>query len=310
MGGKLLVQVENLYRYYGDICAVHDVSFNLQTGQVLGFLGPNGAGKSTTMRLLAGNLAPHAGRILIEDIDLLAHPRSAKTAIGYLPETPPLYPEMTVDEFLQYCARLHLVPRTTIVDAVEQAKQRCGLADVGRRLIGNLSKGYRQRVGIAQAIIHNPTVIILDEPTVGLDPIQVVEIRELIRLLGRERGVILSTHILSEVQAVCSHVQIIHQGRLVYASNIADLDQHRTSVIVGLAMAPLATTLAETKGITRVEELAPGRFRLYHSATADPVPQLVERACNNNWGLRELTPERSDLEKIFIDLTLGQMEAV
>ncbi|HET7370256.1 MAG TPA: ABC transporter ATP-binding protein, partial [Gammaproteobacteria bacterium] len=177
MGSDILVSVDALDRYYGRRAAVSGLSFELAKGEVLGFLGPNGAGKTTTMQMLTGNLAPSAGSIEINGIDLLERPKDAKRAIGYLPEQPPVYFELSVDEYLDYCARLNRVPRGKIRAARDDAKARCGLADVGRRLIGNLSKGYRQRVGIAQAIIHMPPVVILDEPTVGLDPIQIREIR-------------------------------------------------------------------------------------------------------------------------------------
>ncbi len=235
-----LISVEHLYRYYGTTCAVRDVNFELRKGQVLGFLGPNGAGKSTTMQILSGNLAPSAGRVMINGIDLLDQPKRAKAELGYLPEQPPLYRELTVDEYLWFCARLNRIPGKGRSAAVATAKQRCGLADVGGRLIGNLSKGYQQRVGIAQAIIHTPKVVILDEPTVGLDPIQIREIRNLIRELGKEHGIILSTHILPEVQAVCTHVQIIHQGTLVFADSIAGLDARMrgSHLRVGLRQPP------------------------------------------------------------------------
>lgn len=311
MTGKTLVQVENLHRCYGDTWAVREVSFVLNQGQVLGFLGPNGAGKSTTMQLLAGNLGPDVGRILINGIDLLDEPRRAKASIGYLPEFPPLYRELTVDEYLNYCARLHRMPRATITIAVERAKERCGLPAVGRRLIGNLSKGYQQRVGLAQAILHEPAVIVLDEPTVGLDPIQIREIRDLIRELGREHGVIISTHILSEIQAICSHVQVMHQGRLVYASSVAELGrrQHGTSLIVALNAPPAPEILAGLPAISGVEALGDGRFRLRHALGAEPAAALAVCACEQGWGLTELTPERTTLEQVFIDLTLGYAES-
>src|SRR3972149_378813 len=206
-----LARVENLYRYYGDICAVHDVSFEIKRGEVLGFLGPNGAGKSTTMQIISGNLAPSAGLVQINGIDMLDQPKLAKAQLGYLPEQPPLYRELTVDEYLGYCGQINRVPGGKRRAAVDTARQRCGLTEVGRRLIGNLSKGFQQRVGIAQAIIHSPALVILDEPTVGLDPIQIREIRALIRELAGEHSVILSTHILPEGQAICARVQIIPQ---------------------------------------------------------------------------------------------------
>ena len=207
-----------------------EINLELRRGEVLGFLGPNGAGKTTTMRMLTGNLAPSAGSVEICGIDLLDRPRDAKARIGYLPETPPLYRELTVDEYLRLAARLHRVSNADLRTALAVAKQRCGLNDVGRQLIGSLSKGYQQRVGIAQAIIHNPDVVILDEPTVGLDPNQMREIRTLIRELGAERSVILSTHILSEVESVCDRVQIMHQGRMVFNDSVIGLKQKQISL--------------------------------------------------------------------------------
>lgn len=178
---EILIQVDQVSRFYGPLRALDDISFEVKKGEVLGFLGPNGAGKSTTMQILSGNLAPSAGRVRICGIDMLDEPKRAKAMLGYLPDQPPLYRELTVDEYLLYCARLNRLPAGRRQSALDVAKQRCGLTEVGRRLIGNLSKGYRQRVGIAQAIIHSPAVVILDEPTVGLDPIQIREIRALIR---------------------------------------------------------------------------------------------------------------------------------
>jgi ABC-2 type transport system ATP-binding protein len=309
MSSEILVQVDNLYRHFGNTRAVDDVSFSLRQGEVLGFLGPNGAGKSTTMQMITGNLAPDAGSIQIYGVDLLDDPRSSKRQIGYLPEQPPVYRELTVDEYLRYCAKLHRVPRKECAGAVDRAKQRCGLQDVGRRLIGNLSKGYQQRAGIAQAILHRPTVVVLDEPTVGLDPIQIREIRELIRELGREHGVILSTHVLHEVQATCSHVQIIHNGCLVHASSLADLNrrQHSTTLLVEFSDPPSADVLVGLPSISRAEPLGVGRFRLYHDGDAAVAPAVARRACTEHWNLRVLTPERTSLEQVFIDLTLGHL---
>ena len=220
---EILVSVTGLHRYYGNHCAVRDLDLELRRGEVLGLLGPNGAGKSTTMNLLTGNLAPDAGAMRIAGHDLLEDPRAAKAAIGYLPEQPPLYLELTVDEYLDYAAGLRGVARRIRRDARDAAKARCGLADSGRRLIGALSKGYRQRVGIAQALVHEPAVVILDEPTVGLDPNQIREIRALIIGLRQDHGVILSTHILPEVLATCTAVTIMDRGRLVYTERVEAL---------------------------------------------------------------------------------------
>ncbi len=305
MAQEILIDAEHLYRYYGPNCAVQDVSFQLAKGDVLGFLGPNGAGKSSTMQMLTGNLAPNAGTIRVRGIDLLDAPKRAKRELGYLPEQPPLYREHTVDEFLTYCGHLHRVAGNGLRAAVGQAKQRCGLGAVGKRLIGNLSKGYQQRVGIAQAILHNPAVVILDEPTVGLDPIQIREIRALIRELGDEHGIILSTHILPEVQGVCNRVQIINRGRLVFSDTMEGLERHLHSqhLIVRLRHMPVASELLQLPGIVGVESLDDGRLRLCYEG-ANPAAALAESAVNKHWGLEELIPERRTLEQIFVELTM------
>jgi ABC-2 type transport system ATP-binding protein len=224
------ISARGLCRYFGARAAVHDVNLELKRGEVLGFLGPNGAGKTTIMRMLTGNLAPSAGTVEICGIDLQDKPRDAKARIGYLPEIPPLYGELTVNEYLRLAAKLHRVDKEKIGSALAKVTQRCGLSNTGERLIGSLSKGYQQRVGIAQAIIHDPDVIVLDEPTVGLDPNQMREVRTLIRELGKERSVILSTHILPEVERVCDRVQIMHEGRMVLDDSIDRLKQKGTSL--------------------------------------------------------------------------------
>lgn len=226
----ITVSAQNLCRNFGNYAAVRGVDLELKQGQVLGLLGPNGAGKTSTLRMLTGNLAPSVGSIKICGVDLLDKPRDAKAHIGYLPETPPLYQDMTVDEYLRFVAKLHRVQRQEIQIALDGVKQRCGLNEVGKRLISTLSKGYQQRVGIAQAIIHDPDVIILDEPTVGLDPNQMREIRALICELGAQHSVILSTHILSEVEVVCDQVKIMHQGRIIFSDTRAGLKQKETSL--------------------------------------------------------------------------------
>ncbi len=300
-----LVQVEQLYRFYGDHCAVDDVTFTLEKGEILGFLGPNGAGKTSTMQMICGNLAPTSGQILINGIDVLDRPKEAKRELGYLPEVPPLYRELNVDEFLGYCGRLHGIPRAKLGQALAQAKERCGLEDAGDRLIGNLSKGYQQRVGIAQAILHTPAVIILDEPTVGLDPIQIREIRELIRELGKEHGIILSTHILPEVQESCTHVQIIHRGRMVMKDTIQGLEQQmRASSIVLTTRSPAEPArLSALPGVQSIEPIGPNRTRIFHDKNTNPAEQIAEIVVSSGWGLLELMPERRSMEQIFIDIT-------
>jgi ABC-2 type transport system ATP-binding protein len=303
-----LLQAEGLTRWYDQNCAVREVSFALRKGQVLGFLGPNGAGKSTTMQMLAGVLAPSAGRITVGAHDLLDAPEAAKAMIGYLPEQPPVYPELTVDEYLDFCARLRRVPRAIVRAKRDEAKARCGLEAQGRRIIGNLSKGFQQRVGIAQAIVHQPSIVILDEPTVGLDPIQIREIRALIVELRQEHAVILSTHILPEVQSVCTDVQVIHRGQLVYADSLAALATRAAggALLIELREAPALDALAALAGVTGVDALGGGRFRLL--GQADPAA-VASAAVAGGWGLTELGRERSTLEQLFVELTSSDERA-
>ncbi len=300
---EALVQVDNLSRYYQNHRAISHLSFSLNAGEVLGFLGPNGAGKSTTMQIISGNLAPSEGEVSIGGHDIIEAPRAAKASLGYLPEHPPVYRDASVDEYLSYCGRLHRIPARELADALERAKLQCGLSDVGPRLIGNLSKGYQQRVGIAQAIIHNPPVVILDEPTVGLDPIQIREIRELIRSLGSERSVILSTHILSEVQATCDRVLIIRAGELIYTAPIESLNQgHETPMRIALRNAPEITEITALEGVEHAEVLGDGRVRVFFAPATGP-DALVTAAVEHGWELTELIPEQQSLEDLFIELT-------
>lgn len=305
MRNEILLHVEDLSRFYGPLQAVKKISFSVRQGEVLGFLGPNGAGKTTTMQMLTGNLAPSRGRITIAGHDLLDDPRAAKAAIGYLPELPPLYRDLSVDEYLDYCAALHRLARPKRRAAREAAKQKCGLVEVGRRLIGNLSKGYQQRVGIAQAIIHLPPVIILDEPTAGLDPIQIREIRHVIRELGKEHSVILSTHILPEVQSVCNHVQIIHKGEMVLNDSIEGLAQRLQASVLAVTFrqTPDVAQLARLAGVKKIETLDDGSLRVYHEPSSDPTEALVKLAMDKNWGIVQITPQRATLEDIFVELT-------
>ncbi|MGZ8160819.1 MAG: ABC transporter ATP-binding protein [Methylobacter sp.] len=300
-----LIEAEHLTRYYGQHCAVNDVSFTLAKGEVLGFLGSNGAGKTTTMQMLCGNLAPSAGQIKINGFDLLDQPKAAKMSLGYLPDTPPLYKELTVQEFLLYCARLHGIAKSSETVAIKQAQERCGLNEVADRLIANLSKGFQQRVGIAQAILHNPEVIVLDEPTVGLDPIQIREIRALIRELGQDHGVILSTHILTEVQESCTHVQIIDQGQLIFNETIAGLNRHMDTGTLQIAtrLTVDTNTLLSIPGVSAIENISANRIKIHHSVTANPAEQIAEQIIAAGWGLQELTPVKRSMEDIFISLT-------
>ena len=299
-----LISVKNLTRRDGDFCAVNNISFELAAGDILGFLGPNGAGKSSTMQMLTGNLAPTLGEISIDGIDLLEHPKSAKASLGYLPENPPLYKEMTVTEFLRFSGQLHLINKSELSKVCDSAIERCGLGNVRQRLIQNLSKGYQQRVGIAQAILHSPPVIILDEPTVGLDPIQIIEIRQLMKSLGETHGIILCTHILPEVQAVCNRVQIIDQGNLVYSSSIeALLNKQETQYEITLSTDIGLKTLASHDAFTSIEQTGNNSFIADSDLSAE---QLSEYIVKQQWGLTRFTPHQTSLEQIFIDLTAGE----
>jgi ABC-2 type transport system ATP-binding protein len=303
MTSQAVVQVKNLSRFYQNQSAIKNLSFSLNAGEVLGFLGPNGAGKSTTMKILTGNLAPSEGQVRIKGFDIIESPREAKQQIGYLPEHPPLYCEASVDEYLKYCAQLRGIRRQSINNALDVSKQQCGLSDVGRRLIGHLSKGYQQRVGIAQAIIHNPPVIILDEPTVGLDPIQMRDIRHLIKKLGQEHSVILSTHILSEVQATCDQVQIIQQGELIYHSSIETLNLSQApSMTIGLNQPPTIEQLKQLDQVTHVKAIDEQRFELFFEGES-PAQAIVQQSVQRQWELYELIPGQQSLEDLFIELT-------
>jgi len=300
-----LIRAAHLCRYYGSHCAVRDVDFSVARGEVLGFLGPNGAGKTTTMQMLSGNLAPSAGQILINGIDLLDQPGAAKGQLGYLPDNPPVYRELTVQEYLEYCAALHRIPRQARFQAIAKSKRRCALDGVAGRLIGNLSKGFQQRIGIAQAILHNPEIIILDEPTVGLDPIQIREIRALIRELGSEHGIILSTHILPEVQESCSHVQIIDQGRLVLHETIAGLERHMNTASLSIRTRDPFDfqQLSVLPGINSIETITPEHCRVHHDLENNPAEGIAESIIASGAGLLALVPEKKTMEEIFLALT-------
>jgi ABC-2 type transport system ATP-binding protein len=305
---KTMICADKLDRYYADTHAVQNLSFKLKQGDVLGFLGPNGAGKSTTMQMLSGVLAPSAGRILINGIDLLEQPIQARAQLGYLPEKPPLYPELKVNEYLIFCAQLRRIKKADLRQALDLVLQRCDLTDVRHRIIGNLSKGYQQRVGIAQAIIHQPAVVILDEPSVGLDPIQVRKIRELIKQLSQQHSVILSTHILPEVQAVCNRVQIIQQGKLVFSDTMENINSSAqdNQLLVAFERPPAAHQLQAIDGISAVSALGAGRFRLQIENSQPLGERISQVALTQHWGLQELYREKQTLEQIFIELTSGE----
>ncbi len=304
-----LIDAQHLHRYYADTHAVNDVCIELHQGDILGLLGPNGAGKTSCMQMLCGSLAPSSGQITIKQFDLLEQPAQAKRHIGYLPDKPPLYPELTVDEYLDYAARLRKVSKASIAAQRNKSKQQCGLSQHGKRLIGHLSKGYQQRLGIAQAIIHQPDIIILDEPTVGLDPIQIREIRELIGELGALHGIILSTHILPEVQAVCNRVQMIHQGRSLFNKSMQQLRQSNR-VFLQLEQSVEIAALQKIPGVDSAQALNQQQYLLEGAQLRTSLAEISRYCVEQNWGLLQIQLQENDLEQIFIGLSSGDAAIV
>jgi len=308
----ILLEAQNLSRFFGRNVAVKHIDLTIKRGEILGFLGPNGAGKSTTMKMLSGNLAPDSGEIRINGYDLLTQPKQAKAQLGYLPENPPLYRELTVGEYLKHCARLNRLKGKSLQSAVDTVIDRCGLGEVQRRLIGQLSKGYQQRTGIAQAIVHSPAVVILDEPTSGLDPVQIRQIRELIREIANEHSVILSTHILPEVEMLCDRVQIISKGQVIFADSLAALHQQRLSsrLRISLANPPPAAEIQSLQHVASVEVLSSQQFRILYHPENDPTENLLTQAVSKQWQLQELVREQDSLEDIFMQLVNFDTAAV
>src|SRR5215472_7425825 len=312
-----MIKVEGLTKRYARTVAVDDISFEVEKGQIVGFLGPNGAGKTTTMRVLTCFLPPTSGKATIAGFDVQENPQEVKKRIGYLPETPPLYPEMEVIEYLDFVGQLKGIAKSEIKSRVDDVITRCALGDVRLRLIGKLSKGYRQRVGIAQAIIHNPDVLILDEPTSGLDPKQIIEIRELLRALAGEHTIILSTHILSEVEHSCERVIIISQGRLVAQDSVSNLTNRlRGSEAVSVEVEPAGGSpgagevqqrLEQVSGVSRVmmKDSRDGRlvFEVESLQGRHIRADLARSVVNAGWNLNELRPVGLSLEDIFLQLT-------
>jgi ABC-2 type transport system ATP-binding protein len=307
-----MIEVENLTKRYGPTLAVSDVSFEVQKGEVLGFLGPNGAGKTTTMRILTGYLPPTEGRARVAGFDVSESPMEAKRRTGYLPENPPVYPEMTVREYLTFVGKIKGVPRRDLKVRLGEVSEKCAVQDVIERPIGKLSKGYRQRVGIAQAIIHNPDVLILDEPTAGLDPKQIIETRELIRSLAGQHTVILSTHILPEVSKTCHRVVVINQGKVAAAGAPDELNmrlQGFETIVVTVEgpAAEIIDRLQRVGGVNLVEprESTGGRmtFEIHAEKGNDVRAELARAIVESQWKLFELKTSGMSLEDIFLKLT-------
>ena len=309
-----MIDVVEVTKQYGSIAAVDRISFSVAKGEVVAFLGPNGAGKTTTMRILTCFMPATSGKARVAGFDCFEQPMEVKRRIGYLPETPPLYPEMTVHEYLTFAARLKSVANADVRRAVDRVVERVSLGDVRGRLIGNLSRGYRQRVGLAQALIHDPLVLILDEPTSGLDPRQIIEIRELIANLAESHTVILSTHMLPEATAVCHRVVIIHDGRILAQDSQERLsDRLRQSAKVSMVLrSPAADTVPQLKAMPGVlavfyEETLPyPTVCVESSAHQDLREDLARLAVNREWGLVELTSVTMTLEDVFLKLTQAE----
>jgi ABC-2 type transport system ATP-binding protein len=326
-----VIEVQHITKRYGNVTAVDDVSFRVERGEILGFLGPNGAGKTTTMRILTGYMPPSEGRAMVAGYDLFNDAIAAKRRTGYLPETPPLYPDMTALEYLDFVARIKGVPSRERKTRVAAVMERTRIADVAHRHCGKLSKGYRQRVGLAQALIHNPDVLILDEPTAGLDPKQIIETRELIRSLAGNHTVVLSTHILPEVAQTCDRVVIINKGRVV----AIDTPDNLTARLKGAATlyvqvdaqgADAGAALAAVPGVTRVSSAEHPRGTAAPDADALPPPagvphafevesepdvdvrrDLARAVVTRGWGLLELRPVRMSLEDVFLQVTTEEV---
>ncbi|MDC4204755.1 MAG: ATP-binding cassette domain-containing protein [Candidatus Manganitrophus sp.] len=310
-----MIEVVHLGKRYGEIVAIDDVNFSVAKGEILAFLGPNGAGKTTTMRILTCFMPATSGTAKVAGFDIFESPMEVKRRIGYLPDNPPLYPEMTVSEYLQFVAKIKGVPNQRIKAALASALEKCNLGDVARRLIGNLSRGYRQRVGLAQAMIHNPDVLILDEPTVGLDPKQIIEIRELIKGLGGEHTIVLSTHILPEATAVSQKVVIINRGRIVAVDSQERLSaqvrkSEKISVRVRRGEAVDPEKIVSIEGVQQIlpQPAQPsmngeGVFIVESELGRDIREELSKRVVECGWGLLEMKPLAVSLEEVFLQLT-------
>ena len=314
MNEKSMIEVRDLIKHYGEVQAIRGISFKIRRGEVVGLLGPNGAGKTTTMKILTGYLAPTSGGIYVGGLDAYENGLICRNMIGYLPEHNPLYPELVVYDFLRYVGDLRGLPKKVISDRIESVGRRCGLQEVIGRAIGELSKGFRQRVGLAQALLHDPPVLILDEPTSGLDPNQIVEIRELIRELGKDHTVILSTHNLPEVMQVCNRIIIVHRGSLVADGSHEELVNQAVrdpAVILEVANegsdpSAMGAKIKSELAVQSVEQQVTGettRLRIRVKPGVDIRPQLFNMASDQAWPLMELHRDAPDLEQIFQRLT-------
>lgn len=300
-----ILKIENLSHRYSNTWAIRDI--NLEIGQtgILGLLGSNGAGKSTTMNIMCGVLNQTEGKVLIDGIDLRNEPEPAKMNLGFLPQNAPLYMDLTVDEYLKHCAALRLMKKDSIKTALEDVKERCGIGHFSKRLISNLSGGYRQRVGIAQAIIHKPKLVVLDEPTNGLDPNQIVEVRALIKEIAQDRAVIFSSHILSEVQVLCRDVVMIDNGKIVFADSMNAFNNYVEphSLLIILANPPTVQEWMKIDGVTSVETLTDEKMRVFFSGDQKITEKIIETSVHNGWRLKEISLDKSSIDEVFARLS-------
>lgn len=299
-----IVRIEHLSHKYSHSWAIRDINMEISETGIVGLLGSNGAGKSTTMNILCGALNQTDGNVYINGFDMRKQPEEAKKHIGFLPQVPPLYMDLTVDEYLMYCAGLRLMEKKRMNAAVKEVKERCGITHFSKRLLKNLSGGYRQRVGIAQAIIHKPKLVVLDEPTNGLDPNQIVEIRGLIKEIAAEHAVIFSSHILSEVQLLCKEIKMIAAGRIVFADTMNAFNNYIAphSVLMYLENPPVKEDLLKIPGITKVDFLTEKQIRAYFSGDSDISEKIVTTSVQYGWRLKEI-----NLDKISLDETFAQL---
>lgn len=300
-----IVRIEKLSHRYTTSWAIRDINMEISPTGIVGLLGSNGAGKSTTMNIVCGALNQTEGDVYINGINMKEDPQQAKKEIGFLPQNPPLYMDLTVDEYLHYCAGLRHLPKDSMKPAIKEAKERCGIDHFSKRLIRNLSGGYRQRVGIAQAIVHRPRLVVLDEPTNGLDPNQIIEVRSLIKDIARDRAVIFSSHILSEVQILCKEIRMIENGKIVFSDTMDTFNNYVEphSVLVHLENPPAEAELTKINGVTKVEFLTERQLRIYFAGDQDITERIVAAAVHNGWRLREISLDKSALDEIFKQLS-------
>ena len=304
----VMIELSGVSKSYGPLKAAENISFSLHKGEILGFLGPNGAGKTTVMKIITGFMPPDSGSVKIKGVDISKDPVGTRKSIGYLPENNPLYTDMTVEEYLRFIASMRGLPDPD--KAISSALSKCGISNVSHRITGHLSKGYRQRVGLAQAIIHDPEILILDEPVNGLDPKQIAEIRTLIRDLGKEKTVILCSHILSEVEAVADSVLIINEGRIVADDRIENLREKSKGgniFVLELLEIPVDAIekIKEIRHVTKAEPSGAGIFKIVATGEKETANLIFDTAVRNNWKLAQLYMEGSSLENMFLDLTEG-----